>query len=70
MESGAFADDRVLVGLTVLAGVVVPGLCKYALTAAGYGLLGTLVWTWGFAAIVTLFWYRWIRPLDLTGPTA
>jgi hypothetical protein len=68
MASG-LADERVQVGLTVFAGIVVPGLLKYALTAAGYSLLGTLVWTWGFTAIVALFWHRWIRPLELTGPT-
>jgi hypothetical protein len=62
-------DERVLVGATIIAGVVLPGLAKYALTAIGYGLLGTIAWTWGFTAIVTVFWHRWIRPLDLGGPT-
>ena len=70
MDAATLADERVQVGLTVLAGIVVPGLAKFALTAAGYSLLGTLAWTWGFAAIVTLFWHRWIRSLELTGPTA
>lgn len=70
MASSTLGDERVLIGLTVVAGVVLPGLAKYALTAAGYGLLGTLAWTWGFTAIVVLFWHRWIRTLDLTGPTA
>jgi len=68
--AGISTDERVRVGLTVLAGIVGPGLLKYGLTAAGYELLGTLVWTWGFTAIVALFWHRWIRPLDLTGPAA
>lgn len=68
--AGTLADERVQVGLTVLAGIVGPGLLKYALTAAGYSLLGTLAWTWGFTAVVALFWHRWIRSLELTGPTA
>jgi len=69
MDAGTFADERVQAGITVLAGVVVPGLAKFALTAAGYSLLGTLAWAWGFTAIVTLFWHRWIRSLELSGPT-
>jgi hypothetical protein len=70
MDVATLGDERVQVGLTVLAGIVVPGFAKFALTAAGYSLLGTIAWTWGFSAIVTLFWHRWIRSLDLTGPTA
>lgn len=70
MATGSLGDERVLIGVTVAAGVIVPGVAKYALTAAGYGVLGTLAWAWGFSAIVVLFWHRWIRALDLTGPTA
>lgn len=55
-------------GLLVAAMVLVPGLTKYVLTQAGYGLLGTIVWYGGYALGVVLIWLLWIRPLDITGP--
>ncbi|WP_435319425.1 hypothetical protein [Haloarchaeobius sp. TZWSO28] len=61
-------DETVLAGLTVAFGVIVPGILKYMLTAAGYPFIGTVAWACGFGGVALAFWFRWIRPLDLTGP--
>lgn len=59
--------DKVRFGLTLALGVAVPGLLKYALTAAGYARLGTAVWVSGYLTAVLVIWYVWVRPLDLQG---
>jgi hypothetical protein len=60
-EKAAFA--------TVLAsGVIIPGLAKYFLSAAGYATLGSIVWMVGFGTMVFVIWYVWLRPMDITGP--
>ncbi len=61
------AGEKVRLGLALALGVVVPGLLKYALTAAGYAALGTAVWVSGYLTAVLVVWYVWVRPLDLTG---
>jgi hypothetical protein len=64
-----FTDaEVVLAGLTIAFGVIVPGILKYLLTDAGYPFIGTLVWAFGFGSIAIAFWYRFILPLDITGP--
>ena len=62
-------DERVLLGLVVAAGVVIPGFAVYALSAVGYDTVGMVVWAVGYLTMALVVWYRWIRPLDLTGPT-
>ncbi|WP_439027451.1 hypothetical protein [Haloarchaeobius sp. DT45] len=61
-------EETVLAGLTIAFGVIVPGILKYLLTAAGYPFVGTLAWACGFGCVALAFWFRWIRPLDITGP--
>ncbi|WP_267640746.1 hypothetical protein [Haloarchaeobius amylolyticus] len=61
-------DETVLAGLMVASGVIFPGILKYMLTAAGYSFLGTVAWACGFGGVALAFWFRFIRPLDLTGP--
>lgn len=62
-------DERMTFGLVLTAGVVIPGFVVYALTAIGYDTVGTVVWAVGYLAMVLVIWYRWVRPLDFTGPT-
>ncbi|NHN59569.1 MULTISPECIES: hypothetical protein [Halorussus] len=57
--------EKVRLGLALALGVIVPGLLKYALTAAGYAALGTAIWVTGYLTAVLIVWYVWVRPLDL-----
>lgn len=61
-------DDRYLFAAVLLAGVLVPGLAKRWLTAAGHPDVGTVVWVAGYGLAVAVLWFRWLRPLDPTGP--
>ena len=60
--------DTILLAAILLIGVVAPGLARRALGVAGYSTLGTIVFVLGYAGMVFLVWYGWIRPLDITGP--
>lgn len=60
--------ERTKLGFTLAAGVIVPGLADYALSAAGYPSMGTVVWVVGYLTMALVVWYRWLRPIDLTGP--
>ncbi|HET7322949.1 MAG TPA: hypothetical protein VFJ06_01310 [Halococcus sp.] len=62
-------DERVTFGLVLTAGVVIPGFVVYALAALGYDTAGMVVWVVGYSSMVLFIWYRWVRPLDLSGPT-
>lgn len=57
-------DERVLLGLVLAVGVVVPGGADYALSALGFDTIGMVVWAVGYLGMVLFIWYRWIRPLD------
>lgn len=61
-------NERVVLGLVIAAGVVLPGVSNYALNAAGAPTAGSAVWALGYASMVVVVWHGWIRPLDLTGP--
>jgi hypothetical protein len=61
-------DERVLFGLVLATGVVVPGAADFALSKAGFDTAGTVVWAFGYLTMALVVWYRWVRPLDLTGP--
>lgn len=63
------ALGRLALGVVIAAGIVVPGVMDYALSALGHPQLGTLVWIVGYGTMVLLVWYVWIRPLELTGPS-
>lgn len=63
-------SDQSLLALLMVTGVVVPGVLSYFVGKAGYPTLGSFVWFTGFATMVLLVWYLFIRPLDLTGPAA
>ncbi|MFC6864624.1 hypothetical protein ACFQGE_14295 [Halomicroarcula sp. GCM10025817] len=57
-----------VVGLTIAAVVVVPGLANWFLGAVGYPTVGSAVWVLGYGLGVLFIWYEWIRPLDITAP--
>lgn len=61
-------DSRVVVGLVIAAGVILPGVANYVLHQAGAPTVGAAVWAVGYASMVLVVWYGWIRPLDLSGP--
>lgn len=69
-RTGRFDRGDVLALAAVLAaGVVIPGLLRWGLGRVGYDTLGTVVFVLGYAAMVLVVWWRWIRPLDLVGPS-
>lgn len=65
----ALTRGRLLLAVVVAVGVVVPGVARRFLGQAGYETLGAAVFVLGYGAMVLFVWYRWIRPLDLTGPS-
>lgn len=58
-----------MLALVLATGVVVPGFADYALSTAGYPSVGMVVWAVGYVLMALVVWYRWIRPLDLAGPS-
>jgi len=61
---------RVAFALVLAVGVIGPGLANYFLAQGGYETLGTIIWALGYATMVLVLWYVWVRPLDLSGPTS
>lgn len=62
-------QSRVKLALVLAAGIALPGVADYALKQAGAPTAGAIVWATGYAAMVFVVWYYWIRPLDITGPS-
>ena len=67
-EAPFFTRDKLLLVTVVVAGIVLPGIARRFLGEAGYSGLGTIVFVLGYAGMIFLVWYGWIRPLNLTGP--
>ena len=61
-------NEIVVLGLTVAAVIIVPGLANGLLSQWGYPWVGSAVWAMGYGLGVVFIWYEWIRPLDITGP--
>ena len=61
-------DDTIVLGLSIAAIVIVPGLANGFLSQLGYPWIGSAVWALGYGLGVVFLWYEWIRPLDITGP--
>ncbi|MFC6757693.1 MULTISPECIES: hypothetical protein [Haloarcula] len=61
-------NEIIILGLTVAAVVIVPGLANGLLSQWGYPWVGSAVWAMGYGLGVVFIWYEWIRPLDITGP--
>ncbi|MFB6222863.1 MAG: hypothetical protein ABEH86_04210 [Haloarcula sp.] len=62
------AKDALMVTLTVIAVVVLPGLANWGLSTLGRPWLGSAVWALGYGLGVVFIWNEWVRPLDITGP--
>lgn len=60
-------DERVKLGAVLAAGVILPGVTSYLLGQAGFALANRVVWYGGYATMVVVVWYTWLRPLDLSG---
>lgn len=67
-DTTSHMDDRIRLGATLAAGVILPGLANAALSGVGYPLVGTAVWALGYLLAVLVVWHVWIRPLDVDGP--
>lgn len=67
-ETVSVSRDRLLFVAILFLGVVGSGVARYALGQAGYDMLGTAVFVIGYAGMVAVLWYGWVRPLDITGP--
>jgi hypothetical protein len=64
-----FTRDKLLLLAVVVSGIVLPGVARRFLGEAGYSAVGTVVFVLGYATMIFLVWYGWIRPLELTGPS-
>lgn len=60
--------DKIALGLTLVAVIVIPGLANAALSSIGYGTLGSIVWAVGYGSGALFVWYVYIRPLDISAP--
>lgn len=67
---GLLTRESLLLAAILLVGVAGSGLARHALGAAGHDTLGTIVFVLGYAGMVFVVWYGWIRPLDPVGPDA
>lgn len=69
-DSGLVTRNALLLAAILFVGVAGPGVARYALGEAGYDTVGTVVFVLGYAGMVFVVWYGWIRPLDPVGPDA
>ncbi|WP_416840606.1 hypothetical protein [Haloferax sp. DFSO52] len=60
---------NLLLVAVVTLGIVIPGVARRLLGEAGYNTIGMLVFVLGYAGMILLVWYGWIRPLDISGPS-
>ena len=44
-------------------------IARGLLAERGFDLLGSVVFIFGYGTMVTLLWWGWVRPLDITGPS-
>lgn len=62
-------SNRAAFVLVLVSGIVIPGVLNYyASVILGQQMLGRVVWVTGYAAMILVVWYYWLRPLDFTGP--
>ncbi|EMA01425.1 hypothetical protein SAMN05443574_11268 [Haloarcula vallismortis] len=61
-------QDAILLALTVLAAIILPGLANWGFSTLGYPWVGSATWALGYGLGVVFIWYEWVRPLDITGP--
>lgn len=62
-------SNRAAFVLVLVSGIVIPGVLNYyASVILGQQMLGRVVWTTGYATMILVVWYHWLRPLDFRGP--
>ena len=52
----------------LLAGVIGPGLARWALGQLGYDRVGVAVFVAGYALAIGLAWQYWLRGVEFAGP--
>lgn len=67
-EERLFGRETLLLAMILFVGIIGTGVIRRLLGMAGYNTLGRLVFLLGYAGMVVVIWYGWIRPLDITGP--
>lgn len=67
-ENSLLSIDTLLLVVVLFVGIVVPGIARRVLGSAGYDALGQVVFLIGYAGMVFILWYGWIRPLNIVGP--
>ncbi|KTG28427.1 hypothetical protein [Haloferax profundi] len=67
-RSSFLKRGNLLLVAVVTLGIVIPGIARRFLGEAGYNTLGMVVFVLGYAGMIFVVWYGWIRPLDISGP--
>ncbi|KAB1187691.1 MULTISPECIES: hypothetical protein [Haloferax] len=67
-RSSFLKRGNLLLVAVVTLGIVIPGVARRFLGEAGYNDLGMIVFILGYAGMIFIVWYGWIRPLDISGP--
>lgn len=60
--------DKIALGLTLVAVIVIPGLANAALAQIGYESVGSAVWAVGYGSGALFIWYVYVRPLNIRAP--
>jgi hypothetical protein len=63
-----FGRETLLLAMILFFGIIATGVIRRFLGLAGYNNLGRLVFLMGYAGMVLVVWYGWIRPLEIVGP--
>lgn len=64
----ALTSDMLLLALVLFVGVAGSGVARWGLGQLGAPVIGDVIYIMGYAGMVFVIWYGWIRPLDITGP--
>jgi hypothetical protein len=67
-EERLFGRETLLLAMILFGGIIGTGVIRRLLGMAGYNTLGRLVFLLGYAGMVLVIWYGWIRPLNIAGP--
>ncbi|MFU1780648.1 hypothetical protein ACM16X_04630 [Haloarcula japonica] len=67
-DAAVNSQDAVVLALTVVAAIIIPGLANWGFSTLGYPWIGSATWALGYGLGVVFIWYEWVRPLDITGP--
>lgn len=62
--------DKLLVACILCVGIAGSGIARRVLGELGYHNLGVIVYIGGYAGMIFLLWYGWIRTLNIQGPIA